>query len=141
MPENNENIQLSEIEELKKKLAEKEAAFKGEVSQVENKEAEITRENLQELAPQQTVPVSQKTTISNDDDAEKSTERDSQKIKNLDTAGQIKVLSALAFEKGINHSVRVARSLNDAYLLDELHDKLVGELHEELVERGKLKEI
>ena len=141
MPESNESIQLNEIEELKKKLAEKEAAFQGEVSQVENREAEITKENLQELTPQQAIPVSQKTTVPNDDDAEESAEGDSKKIKNLDTAGQVKVLSALAFEKGINHSVRIARSLNDAYLLDELHDKLVGELHEELVKKGKLKEI
>ena len=129
MPESNESIQLSEIEELKRKLAEKEAAFKGEVSQVENREAEITKENLQELVSQQTVPVSQKTTVSNDDDAEESAEGDSQKIKNLDTVGQVKVLSALAFEKGINHSVRIARSLQNAYLLDERDDKLVGELH------------
>ena len=141
MPESNESIQLNEIEELKKKLAEKEAVFKGETSQAENREAEITRENLQEVSPQQAIPVSQRTTVFSDDDEEESVERDSKKIKNLDTARQVKVLSALAFEKGINHSVKIARDLNDAYLLDELHDKLVGELHEELIKKGKLKEI
>ena len=142
MPERNENIQLDEIKELEKRLAEKRAAFGGEAPQVENREAEITRENLQEVSPRQAIPTRQQTTVASDNEDEtKSVEKDFKKIKNFDTARQVEVLSALAFEKGINHSVSVARNLNDAYLLDELHDKLVGELREELVKRGKLKEI
>ncbi len=141
MPESNENIQLDEIKELEKKLAEKRAAFETEVPQVENREAEITKENLQEVSSQQAVPTQQQTAIIANEDETKSAEKDFKKIKNLDTARQVEVLSALAFEKGINHSVSIARNLNDAYLLDELHDKLVGELHEELVKKGKLKEI
>ena len=141
MPENNENIQLDEIKKLEKRLAEKRAAFGEEAPQVENREAEITKENLQEVSSQQAVPVQQQTTVVNDEGETKSAEKDFKKIKNLDTARQVEVLSALAFEKGINHSVSIARNLNDAYLLDELHDRLVGELHEELVKKGKLKEI
>jgi len=143
MPENNENMQLREIEELKRKLAEKEAAFETGTPQIENREAEMTKENLQESLPPQTIPSQQKTTTTTDNDRTKIEEikKDVGKIKNLDTARQVEVLLTLAFEKGINHSVSVARKLNDAYLLDELHDKLVGELHEELVKRGKLKEI
>ena len=141
MPESNENIQLDEIKELEKKLAERRAAFGREIPQVENRETEITEENLQEVSPQQAVSTSQQTIATDDKDETKSVEKDFKKIKNLDTARQVEVLSALAFEKGINHSINVARNLSDAYLLDELHDKLVGELHEELVKRGKLKEI
>ena len=141
MPESNENIQLDEIKELEKKLAEKRAAFETEIPQVENREAEITKENLQEVSSQQAVSTSQQTIATDDKDETKSVEKDFKKIKNLDTARQVEVLSALAFEKGISHSISVARNLSDAYLLDELHDKLVGELHEELVKRGKLKEI
>jgi len=143
MPESNENMQLREIEELKRKLAEKEAAFETGTPRVENREAEITKENLQEPLPPQTIPSQQKTATTTDDDRTKIEEikKDVGKIKNLDTARQVEVLLTLAFEKGINHSVSVARKLNDAYLLDELHDKLVGELHKELVKRGKLKEI
>ena len=141
MSESNENIQLDEIKELEKRLAEKRAAFETEIPRAENREAEITEENLQEVSPQQAVSISQQTTVADDKDKTKSAEKDFKKIKNLDTARQVEALSALAFEKGINHSVSIARNLNDAYLLDELHDKLVGELHEELVKRGKLKEI
>lgn len=140
MPESNENIQLDEIKELEKKLAEKKAAFETEVPQVENREAEITKENLQEVSSQQTVSTQQQI-ITDDKDKTKGAEKDFKRIKNLDTARQVEVLSTLAFEKGINHSVSIARNLNNAYLLDELHDKLVGELHEELVKKGKLKEI
>ncbi|MEA1937296.1 MAG: hypothetical protein U9N04_04270 [Patescibacteria group bacterium] len=143
MPESNENIQLDEIKELEKKLAERKAAFEKEVPQVENREAEITKENLQEVFPQQAFPTQGQTTITDDNskDETESVKKDFRKIKNLDTARQVEVLLALAFEKGINHSVIIARNLKDAYLLDELHDKLVGELHEELVKKGKLKEI
>jgi len=141
MPESNENIQLDEIKELEKKLAEKKATLEKEIPQVENREAEITRENLQEVTSQQAIPTRQQAITASDETAKENVEKDFKKIKNLDTARQVEVLSALAFEKGINHSVSIARNLNDAYLLDELHDKLVGELHEELVKRGKLKEI
>ena len=141
MPESNKNIQLEEIEELKRKLAEREAALETGAPRIENKETEITKENLQELPPQQAVPASQKTTSSDNETATEDVKNDFKKIKNLDTARQVEVLTALAFEKGINHSINVARNLSDAYLLDELHDRLVGKLHEELVKKGKLKEI
>ncbi|MCK4524867.1 MAG: hypothetical protein KAU07_00310 [Candidatus Andersenbacteria bacterium] len=144
MPEiNNENINLQEIEEMEKKLAEKKAAlgFEAESSGIETKEAEITKENVQEH-PLPTVPSSAQTqtTVAAKED-KKNLKKDVEELRNLDTAGQVKKLAVLAFEKGISHSIKVARSLNDAYLLDELHDKLIGELHQELVEKGKLKDI
>ena len=139
MPELNENIKLEEIEKLEKELAEKKAAI--ESTGIENKETEITKENLGEQ-PSQTIPVQQTTTvIADDDEKTKEIKNDAKEIKNLDTARQVKVLITLAFEKGIRHSIKVARNLNDAYLLDELHDKLVGELRNELVEKGKLKDL
>jgi len=139
MPESNENIKIKEIEKLEQELAEKKAAI--ENVGIENKETEITEENLGEHQSQ--IISTQQTTIAIADDEEKKEEikKDAKEIKNLDTARQVKVLVTLAFEKGIGHSIKVARNLNDAYLLDELHDKLVGELRSELVEKGKLKEI
>ena len=139
MPELNENIKLEEIEKLEKELAEKKAAVEG--VGIENRETEITKENLGERQSQ--VIPNQQTTTAIADDKEKTEEikKDAKEIKNLDTARQVKVLITLAFEKGIGHSIKVARNLNDAYLLDELHDKLVGELRSELVEKGKLKDL
>ena len=144
MPEiNNENINLQEIEEMEKKLAEKKAALRiGEkISGVETKEAEITKENIYEKSLPTGSNLSKTQTTSINEEEKKNFKKDVEKLRNLDTAGQVKKLAVLAFEKGINHSIKVARSLNDAYLLDELHDKLVGELHQELVSKGKLKDI
>ena len=144
MPEiNNENPNVQEIEELEKKLAKKKAALglEAEISGIETKEAEITKENVGEQ-PLPVAPSSAQTqTTTADEDTKKNFKKDLEELKNLDTAGQVKKLAVLAFEKGISHSIKVARSLKDAYLLDELHDKLVGELHQELVKKGKLKDI
>ncbi len=144
MPEiNNENINLQEIEELEKKLAERRAAFGvGKKNfEVQKKEAEITKENIQEIQSP-AIPISAPTqTTAPKKSPRKNVRKEIAELKNLDTAGQVKKLSFLAFEKGISHSIKIARSLNDAYLLDALHDKLIGELHQELVEKGKLKEI
>ena len=140
MPEN-ENIKLEEIEKLEKELAEKRAFL--ESGKIERKETEITKENLAEQ-PTRAIPVQQTATVVGDvivRTEQEEIKRDVKEIKNFDTARQVKVLTTLAFEKGITHSIGVARNLNDAYLLDELHDKLVGELREELVEKGKLKDI
>ena len=139
MPELNENIKLEEIEKLEKELAEKKAAVEG--VGIESREAEITKENLGEQQSQ-AIPTQQTATeIIDDKEKIEEIKNDAKEIKNLDTARQVKVLITLAFEKGIGHSIKVARNLNDAYLLDELHDKLVGELRNELVEKGKLKDI
>lgn len=139
MPETNENIKIEEIEKLEKELAEKRAAI--ESGGIESKEAEITEENFGEKKSQIISTQQTATAIATDNDKIAEIKNDAKEIKNLDTVRQVKVLVTLAFEKGIGHSIKVARNLNDAYLLDELHDKLVGELRDELVEKGKLKEI
>lgn len=147
MPEiknENININLQEIEELEKRLADKKAAIGAwgeKLSAAQKKEAEITKENIQE-AQSSAIPIFTSTqTAAVKKAARKNVRKEIAELKNLDTAGQVKKLSFLAFEKGISHSIRIARSLNDAYLLDALHDKLIGDLHQELVEKGKLKEI
>ena len=105
---------------------------------LKKKEVEITKENLPEQVPTQVATT--QTQVQQDDD-DKKVKTTATELKSLDTVGQVNKLTTLAFEKGLEHSINIARSLNDAYLLDELHDKLVGELHEELIKKGKLKEI
>ncbi|MDF1497847.1 MAG: hypothetical protein P1P85_00620 [Patescibacteria group bacterium] len=138
---NNENPNLKEIEMMEEELAKKRAALEnGPLSStIETKETEITRENIHEKMSKSALSPTQQTT--NDKSDKKKTKKDLDDLKNLDTVGQVKKLSFLAFEKGISHSIKIARSLNDAYLLDELHDKLIGELHEELINKGRLKDI
>ncbi len=139
MPETNpENIR-SEIEILEQQLKERKMAL--EKGGVETREVEITKENIGENELSNAKPVQTKPTFASDENKAKEIKTDIKKIRDLDSARQIKVLTALAFEKGIMYSIKVARGLNNAFLLDELHDKLVGELHEELIKKGKLKDL
>ena len=61
-----------------------------------------------------------------------------EEIKKLSQKEQIKALCDLAFEKDIDFAAETAKGLNDAYVLDEFHDKL-DKLN--LIKKGKLKEI
>jgi hypothetical protein len=53
-------------------------------------------------------------------------------IKNLDTNGKIARLLDLAKEKGVDFAINVAKGLDDPYLLDILHDKIIEKgIHKE----------
>lgn len=54
---------------------------------------------------------------------------DAQKLSEADEQARVQQLVTLAEAKGVEHAVRVARSLNDFYALDLLHDELVERLH------------
>ena len=62
-------------------------------------------------------------------------------LKDLDRPSQVKALCDLAFQKGLAFAIEVAKTLDNAYVLDEFHDTLVDELRKKLVEEGKLKQI
>ncbi|MDD2730885.1 MAG: hypothetical protein PHW33_02040 [Candidatus Portnoybacteria bacterium] len=62
-------------------------------------------------------------------------------LRAMEKSQQIKALVDLAFQKGVIHSVEVARNLDNPYLIDEFHDTLIDELRKELIERGRLEEI
>lgn len=62
-------------------------------------------------------------------------------VKDQPKDRQVQYLVNLAIEKGISEAVNVAKSLDNAYLIDELHDALVDSLYNQLVKEGKLKEL
>lgn len=69
------------------------------------------------------------------DDAQKANEE-------IDIESKINNLVNLAMQKGVYHAVKVARHLEDNYVLDELHDRLLAdELHDELVKKGLINDI
>jgi hypothetical protein len=78
---------------------------------------------------------------SNTDQAEVS--RDAQiGFEKNNAEGQVSHLLDLAQQKGVVHAVKVARHMEDNYILDTFHDKLLAdELHSALVTRGMIKEI
>lgn len=59
-----------------------------------------------------------------------------------DAESKIKNLVNLAELKGIPHAVKVARHLEDNYVLDEFHDRMLAEeLHNALVKKGMIREV
>jgi hypothetical protein len=60
----------------------------------------------------------------------------------IDAESKIENLIKIAQTKSIAHAVNVARHMEDNYVLDEFHDRMLGEeLHNALVAKGMIKEI
>lgn len=54
----------------------------------------------------------------------------------VDEESKIQKLLDLASSKGVAHAVKVARTLDDYYALDQMHDALADKLYDGLLERG-----
>lgn len=61
-----------------------------------------------------------------------------QELKSMPIERQVIALVDVAFEKGLEQAIVIARSLNDPHLLDAFHDALVDHFFEELVQRRKI---
>jgi hypothetical protein len=58
-----------------------------------------------------------------------------------DAETQIQHLVDIAMQKGVAHAVKVARHMEDNYVLDSFHDRLLAdELHDALIKKGLLGE-
>jgi hypothetical protein len=82
-------------------------------------------------------------TVSDDSDGEKNVQSDAQTVYDAqtDAEGQVKKLVDLAMNKGVAHAVKVARHLEDNYVLDTFHDQLLAEeFHNALMAKGLIKE-
>lgn len=53
----------------------------------------------------------------------------------------IQELKHIALEGGLAKAVKEAKKYDDPYILDELHDALVDELKQRLLEEGQLEEL
>lgn len=59
-----------------------------------------------------------------------------------DAESQISHLVDIAMTKGVVHAVKVARHMEDYYVLDMFHDRLlVDEFHDALIAKGLIKDI
>lgn len=60
----------------------------------------------------------------------------------IDAESQVQHLVDIASQKGVVHAVKVAQHMQDNYILDTFHDKMLGEeLHSALLAKGMIKEI
>jgi len=61
--------------------------------------------------------------------------------KKMDAETQVQHLVDIAMQKGVVHAVKVARHMENNYILDSFHDKLLAEeLHDALMKKGLLSE-
>lgn len=84
-----------------------------------------------------------KTGSAKSDDNQEEVEKHAQEIFSIsDPEQQIEKIVQLATSKDPYHAIRVARHLDDNYVLDQVHDRLVEDkVRDELVKKGLLKEI
>jgi hypothetical protein len=62
-------------------------------------------------------------------------------IEKIDAETQIQHLVDIAVQKGVVHAVKVARHMEDNYILDSFHDRLMSEeLHDALIKKGLIGE-
>jgi hypothetical protein len=60
----------------------------------------------------------------------------------IDADSQVQHLVDIAGQKGVIHAVKVAQHMQDNYVLDTFHDKLLSEeLHAALLQKGLIKEL
>ncbi len=57
-----------------------------------------------------------------------------------DEETRVTMLLSLVETKGPAYAVRVARHLNDYYVLDRMHDELAGRFYEALMEKGVIRD-
>jgi hypothetical protein len=60
----------------------------------------------------------------------------------MDAESRVQHLIDLAQQKGVVHAVKVARHMQDNYVLDSMHDRLLAQdLHDALVAKGMIEEL
>lgn len=126
-----------EVADLEKKLIEKkQELIRKKEADRHDKELikEVLKEKIEKPAPAKVTPFKPSS-------VQKVVIKKAKQIKSQQKERQIKLLTDLAFEKGVVHATEVAKKLDDPYILDEFHDTLVDELYSYLVEQGKLKQI
>ncbi|PIQ92328.1 MAG: hypothetical protein COV69_02900 [Parcubacteria group bacterium CG11_big_fil_rev_8_21_14_0_20_39_14] len=118
-----------EILELEKKLAQK----REEMEKVKRLEGAV--EEIGKAPPAPSAPV-----IPREEELTEEEKLSVKKIKMLSKERQLEILNEIALWRGLASAVKIAKALNNAYILDEFHDTLIDKLYKELVERGKIKE-
>lgn len=81
---------------------------------------------------------------SSDDDLDSPAVNDDAEIVSREKGAESKVqaLLGIAEAKGVVYAVKVAKKLEDNYVLDELHDRMLGEeFHRALIQKGFIKDI
>ncbi|QQG45160.1 MAG: hypothetical protein HYW89_04140 [Candidatus Sungiibacteriota bacterium] len=131
-----------EIRQLEQKLEEKkrEFALRGvEVPEEKELLREVLRKQVEEVRPPLSTPAVTPPAgahLLTDDLKKKADEVKNQEERET----QVRTLIEIALTRGINNAVKVAESATP-YLLDELHDHLVDDYYDKLVQLRKIKKL
>jgi len=126
-PEKRE-YEVSDIEEIKKRLAEDFDLKKIETAEKSTEEKEKMETGVEEEKEiierlEKEVELMQESSSQIEDEAKEK----AQKIKELDAEGKLRGLLDLAQAKGLLFSIAAARAMDDPYILDVFHDLLIRE--------------
>lgn len=81
------------------------------------------------------------TSLPNTSTHDDSVDQDADQVSlKMDADSKVTQLVELAVTKGVVHAIKVARRLNDFYVLDQLHDDLANRLYQSLREKGLISE-
>lgn len=84
------------------------------------------------------VSIPQTSALTDDETVEKDANAVSLQI---DADSKVVQLVELAVTKGVVHAIKVARKLDDFYVLDKMHNDLANKFHASLKERGLIKDV
>jgi len=122
-PEKRE-YKVSDIEEIKKRLAEDFDIGKVESVKESTKKKETVAEKKEIIERlEKEVELIQESSPQIQDEVKE----ESQKIKELDAEGKLRGLLDLAQTKGLPFSIIAAKAMDDPYILDIFHDLLIRE--------------
>lgn len=135
-----------EIRELEEKLAAKKAELLMPAEKKENNltEQEAVLESILEEPVPSVIPSDGAAVllpVVNEEDLSGEEKFEINQLKKMDRESQLKFLVNISFKKGLDEGVKLARVLNNAYLIDEFHDQLIDEFYKKLVEEKKLEEL
>ncbi|GBE16800.1 hypothetical protein BMS3Abin15_00624 [bacterium BMS3Abin15] len=140
----------SNLEPINEKDLDLENKFKGAKKESEDDVAKIEKEKPKEVAKAKRESAygkilskikSRHTKIQ--DNSKERVESDAKNaFENTDAESQVQQLVDVAMNKGVIHAVKVAKHIEDNYVLDMFHDKLLAdELHDALIKKGLIEEI
>ncbi|MCD6283697.1 hypothetical protein J7J12_00370 [bacterium] len=126
------------IKQLEEKIHRLEETIKEIKKEREFPREEKAMEKDREISSDDYRSISNKSTS---DDINNDIKKQVKRISSLSEENQIETLCDLAFQKGLDFAVDVAKGLNNSYVLDEFHDRLVDEFYQKLIEEGKLEKM
>ena len=127
MPKNKKGSQQGDTEDVKKPAAEvlEPSEAEAPANLVEEETAEVKEEGELETDAGELRKEMEKMDL--DEVSNKQAQAAAQTIASQQEEEKIKSLLALAKGKGVIYAIKVAQKMNDAYILDQLHDRLIQE--------------